>query len=75
MKGLLFAVFFHVQSNKEAVLFDSQLPTIVALTKGCKSAAVVRELKEIPPGCGSAVVTSTVAVHTLVRVSVDMLFI
>lgn len=66
---LLRTVFFYIQSDQEATLFESQLPTIVALTKGCKSAKVVRELSEIPAGCGGGVVTPSIAVHTLVRVS------
>lgn len=63
-------VFLHVQTDDEAALFESQLATIVALTKGCKSAKVVRSLGEIPDGCGGGVVTPTIAVHALVRVSV-----
>lgn len=62
-------VFLHVQSDEEAALFESQLSTVVALTKGCKSAKVVRDFSEIPEGCGSSVVTPKVAVHILVRVS------
>lgn len=63
------SVFFHIQSVEEAALFESQIPTIVTLTKGCKSAKVIRSHTDIPAGCGGAVVTSTIAVHTLVRVS------
>lgn len=65
-------VFIHVQSDPEAALFEPQLPTIVALTKGCKSAKVVRSSSEIPEGCGASVVTSTITVHTLVRGLVDL---
>ncbi|KAG6874009.1 hypothetical protein C0995_007966 [Termitomyces sp. Mi166 len=65
-------LFFHIQNDKEASLFGSQIPTIVALTKGCKSAKVVRDLSEIPAGCGGAVVTPSIAVHTLVRGLVDL---
>ena len=63
------SVFLHVQSDHEEALFKSQSSTIVALTKGCKSGNVVRDLEDVPAGCGSAVVTSTVVVHVLVRVS------
>jgi hypothetical protein len=62
-------VFIQAQSEQEAKLFESQVPTIVTLTKGCKSVEVVRDIQEIPAGCGSAVLTPTVAVHILVRVS------
>lgn len=61
-------VYVHVQSDHEDSLFKAQSSTIVALTKGCKSANVVRELKDVPAGCGSAVVTSTVVIYVLVRV-------
>ncbi|KAJ7261870.1 tRNA synthetases class I-domain-containing protein [Mycena rebaudengoi] len=64
--------FLHVQSDEEAALFEPQLSTIVALTKGGKSAKLVRELKDIPEGCGGAVVTPTIAIHTLVRGLVDL---
>jgi len=64
--------FLHVQSDREQALFESQSSTIVALTKGCKSARIVRGLKDVPAGCGSAVVTSTVVVHVLVRGLVDL---
>ncbi|KAG6885779.1 hypothetical protein C0993_009884 [Termitomyces sp. T159_Od127] len=64
--------FLNIQNDEEATLFESQLPTIVALTKGCKSAKVVRDLSEIPDGCGGAVVTPSIAVHTLVRGLVDL---
>jgi len=62
-------VNYYIQDDVEAALLGSQLPTIVALTKGCKSAIVVRNLSDIPAGCGAAVVTPTVAVHVLVKVS------
>jgi valyl-tRNA synthetase len=70
-----FAVYFHVQTDDEITLFETQVPTIVALTKGCKFAKVVRDLELIPKGCGSAVLTPTIAVHTLVRVSITEAFI
>ncbi len=50
-------------------LFTPQMPTIITLFKGCKSAQIVRTAAEVPAGCGSAVVTSSVIIHTLVRVS------
>ncbi|KAF8152335.1 tRNA synthetases class I-domain-containing protein [Crassisporium funariophilum] len=64
--------FIQAQSDQDAALLSSQCPTIVALTKGCKSAKVVRDANEVPDGCGSAVVTSTILVHTLVRGLVDL---
>jgi len=64
--------FIQVQSDQEAALFSPQCSTIVALTKGCKSAKVIRDQTDIPDGCGSAVVTPTILVHTLVRGLVDL---
>ncbi|KAH7909011.1 tRNA synthetases class I-domain-containing protein [Hygrophoropsis aurantiaca] len=64
--------FIHTQTDKETVLFESQASTIVALTKGCKSAKIVRAVQEVPAGCGSAVVSSTIAVYVLVRGLVDL---
>ncbi|KAF8966826.1 tRNA synthetases class I-domain-containing protein [Flammula alnicola] len=64
--------FIQVWTEQEEQLFVPQVPTIVALSKGCKSAKVVRNLAEIPAGCGSAVVTPSIIVHTLVRGLVDL---
>ncbi|KAF8645352.1 hypothetical protein AX16_007855 [Volvariella volvacea WC 439] len=65
-------LFILAQTDADAQLSKSQLPTIIALTKGCKSAKVVRELTDIPAGCGGTVVTPTLAIHTLVRGLVDL---
>ncbi|TFK37032.1 tRNA synthetases class I-domain-containing protein [Crucibulum laeve] len=64
--------FIHLQSDQDAALFEAQLSTIVALTKGCKSAKVVRDAKDVPEGCGSSVVSSSIVVYTLVRGLVDL---
>lgn len=66
---VVFPVFIRAQNDIEAELFQSQASTIVALTKGCKTAKVVRELSDVPPGSGSAVLSPTVVVYLLVRVS------
>ena len=62
------AVFILAQNDAEAAMFETQLPTIIALTKGCKSAKLARTLQDVPAGCGSAVLSPTVAVHLLVKV-------
>ncbi|PPQ90494.1 hypothetical protein CVT25_014777 [Psilocybe cyanescens] len=64
--------FIQVQTEEEEALFAPQVATIVALSKGCKSAKVVRDVNDIPAGCGSAVVTPSIIVHTLVRGLVDL---
>lgn len=63
------SVFILAQDEEEAGMFKTQLSTIHALTKGCKCVELARALPDIPPGCGSAVLTPTVAIHILVRVS------
>ena len=42
---------------------------MVTLIKNCKTVKVVRDLSEVPSGTGSLVVSPTVVVHVLVRVS------
>jgi len=64
--------FIQIQSDQDAALFTPQCSTIVALTKGCKGAKIVRDQNDIPDGCGSAVVTPFVLIHTLVRGLVDL---
>jgi valyl-tRNA synthetase len=61
-------VYLHVQSQEEVEVFESQLRAIRTLVKGCKSVQVVRSAEEIPTGCGSQVLTPTIAVHILVLV-------
>ncbi|KAJ7771844.1 tRNA synthetases class I-domain-containing protein [Mycena metata] len=65
-------LFFHAQSDEETELLQSQLPIIISLTKGCSSATIVRELKDVPDGCGGAVVTPSISVHVLVRGLIDI---
>lgn len=57
-----------MQLDSEASLLESQIPTIVTLIKNCKSAQVVRDIQEVPAGCGSTVLTSSVTIHLLVKV-------
>lgn len=62
-------MFVQVQSDDEAKLLESQAPTIVTLIKGCKSIKAVKDINDIPAGCGSEILTPTVVIHVLVRVS------
>lgn len=64
----------HIRDGAEAALFESQKGVITTLTKGCKTVEVVRDAGEIPPGCGSTVLTSTIGVHILVRVRTAVCF-
>ncbi|KAI0808098.1 tRNA synthetases class I-domain-containing protein [Fomes fomentarius] len=65
-------VYIRAESDAEAQLFQSQVPTFLALTKNCKSAEVVRDISGVPAGCGSEVLTPTIFVHVLVRGQVDI---
>ncbi|KAG9018677.1 hypothetical protein FRB90_010593 [Tulasnella sp. 427] len=64
----------HILATNPALepLLKSQVPTIVSLTKGCKSADVVTDANAIPLGCGSAVVNADCSVHVLVKGLVDL---
>ncbi|VDB91952.1 unnamed protein product [Peniophora sp. CBMAI 1063] len=65
-------LYLHAQTDAEATLFTNELPTMQTLIKGCKSITVVRSAHEIPAGCGSSLLTPTLAVHLLVRGLVDL---
>ncbi|PBL02897.1 hypothetical protein ARMGADRAFT_981815 [Armillaria gallica] len=63
---------FFIHAQDDARLIGGQLPTMVALTKGCKSAVVVSDSKDVPAGCGSSVVIKSIVIYTLVRGLVDL---
>ena len=62
-------VYVRAENEAEALLFQSQVPTFLALTKNLKSLEVVRNIGGVPEGCGSELLTPTIFVHVLVRVS------
>lgn len=43
---------------------------MVALSKGCKSVNVSDDVRNVPAGCGSVVLSPTLTVFLLVKVSV-----
>ena len=73
------AAQYNLQTNIQATILStspnefemllSQAPTIVTLSKGCKSANVVADASGVPAGCGSIVIGPTATVHVLVKVS------
>ncbi|KAG9315147.1 tRNA synthetases class I-domain-containing protein [Chiua virens] len=66
-------LFIHVQTMDEKALFESQVPTISALIKGCTKVEVIEaSSSQIPTGCGSAVVSSTVVVYLQVQGLVNL---
>jgi hypothetical protein len=67
----LVTVYLYAPKDHEAAVFQSQVSTIVTLTKGCKTAKVVRDIKDVPKGCHSAIITGTLSVYVRVQVSGD----
>ncbi|KAF9220567.1 hypothetical protein BS17DRAFT_759161 [Gyrodon lividus] len=66
-------LFVQVQTIEEKGLFESQAPTMVALMKGCTKVDVIRgSSSQLPAGCGSAVVSSTVVVYLQVQGFVNL---
>ncbi|KAJ7600772.1 tRNA synthetases class I-domain-containing protein [Mycena floridula] len=65
-------LFLVVLSDDEAKLFESQLPTLKTLIKGCTNVRVVRMASDVPEGCGSTLITSSITAHILVRGIVDI---
>lgn len=64
----MIAAYIRVTTDAEAKLFEEQASTIVVLTKGCKNVKIVRDVSEVPEGCASAVLSSTIVVHALIKV-------
>lgn len=48
----------------------SQVPTIVGMVKGCSSVNVLENTSEVPEGCGSQVLSSSLTIYILVKVSI-----
>ncbi|TFK80279.1 hypothetical protein K466DRAFT_504183 [Polyporus arcularius HHB13444] len=65
-------VYIRAETDADAELFKSQVPTFLALTKNCKSVEVVRDISGVPEGCGSELLTPTIFVHVLVKGQVDI---
>jgi valyl-tRNA synthetase len=53
-------------------MFQRQVAVISSLTKGCKSAEVVRTAAEVPEGCASQIITPEVAINIMVRGKIDI---
>lgn len=65
-------LFIHASDVSETDLFHSQAPTISSLIKGCTKVAVIGDLSQLPPGCGSTAVSPTVAVYLAVQGFIDL---
>ncbi|KZT67577.1 hypothetical protein DAEQUDRAFT_729015 [Daedalea quercina L-15889] len=65
-------LFTRAETDNDAALIEGQVPTILALMKNFQSVKVVRTIEEIPAGCGSDVISSTIVAYILVRGQVDL---
>ena len=70
---MLSLVWIRADTDADAALVESQLPTVLALMKNTKSAQVVRTLDAVPAGCGSGVISPAIVAYILVRVRTPFL--
>jgi valyl-tRNA synthetase len=61
-------VFAHSSDSIERVMLASQVPTIIGMVKGCSAVSAVENAKEVPEGCGSQVLSSSLTIYILVKV-------
>ncbi|KAI0791363.1 tRNA synthetases class I-domain-containing protein [Abortiporus biennis] len=66
------SLYLRVQTDEEAALFEPYAKTIVALTKYGKSFKVVRDVSELPAGCGAEVISKSLVMYLLVKGLVDL---
>lgn len=61
-----------IQAKKAAQrsLLEAQTAIIVALTKGAGTCLVISDDSQVPPGCGTEVITADVNVHIPVQVGI-----
>jgi valyl-tRNA synthetase len=65
-------VIVHANDDKTFEMFQKQVAVISSLTKGCKSAEVVRQASEVPEGCATQTITPEVAINIMVRGKIDI---
>jgi len=63
------AVYLLTSSDSEASILSAEIETIRGLTKVLRSAKVVRQAADVPPGCGSSLLSADSALHIDVAVS------
>ncbi|ORX39758.1 valine-tRNA ligase [Kockovaella imperatae] len=66
-----FAILLQIRKPEVRSMIESQIPIIVALTKGSGQAKIITEDSEVPKGCGSEVVDVEVTVHIPVEGKID----
>jgi hypothetical protein len=66
------AVYLLTSSDSEASILSAEIETIKGLTKVLRSAKVVRQAADVPPGCGSSLLSADSALH--IDVAVGRLF-
>ena len=65
-------VYLLTSSDAEASILSIETETIKGLTKVLRSAKVVRQAADVPPGCGSSLLSADSALH--IDVAVGPLF-
>ena len=65
-------VYILSSSDSEASILSAEIETIKGLTKVLRSAEVVRQVADVPPGCGSSLLSADSALH--IDVAVGLLF-
>ncbi|KAI6108704.1 tRNA synthetases class I-domain-containing protein [Pisolithus croceorrhizus] len=65
-------LFIHASDAGETKLLESQAPTMASLIKGCSKVAVIGDLSQLPPGCGSTALSPTVAIYLAVQGFIDL---
>ena len=64
-------VYILTSSDLEATILSAEVETIKGLTKVLRSAKVVRQAADVPPGCGSSLLSADSALHIDVAVGLS----
>ena len=61
-------VIIQAKKAEQRKMLESQEAIIIALTKGSGTCLFVSNDSDVPPGCGTEVVTTDITIHIPVRV-------
>jgi len=65
-------VFAHSSDEAERAMLASQAPTIIGMVKGCSAVDVVGNVDDVPGGCGSQVLSSSLVIYILIKGKVNL---
>lgn len=60
-------VFVQCSNANLMPLLQEQIPTLLALVKGCTSVKIVEQASDVPEGCSSETIGADIVVHLLVK--------